>query len=163
LTINGTVSHVKDALSDKSKHNRHREKPLKRRIFNRQMAFVGHCCLQIDFSDRWLSLTVRFRTVGPQTPGTSAAVAGVGDIFNMPQHPPLIHPVVGLHRLLPPAPIDGERKVNAWQSAPSLSIMSSIVTYQVVKTITGYDKPHLVGRKFILSLQDFKCREEEIF
>ncbi|MEN4524353.1 ThiF family adenylyltransferase [Pantoea agglomerans] len=59
--------------------------------------------------------------------------------------------------------IDGDRKVNAWQSAPSLSIMAGIVTDQVVKTITGYDKPHLVGKKFILSLQDFRSREEEIF
>ncbi len=59
--------------------------------------------------------------------------------------------------------IDGERKVNAWQSAPSLSIMAGIVTDQVVKTITGYDKAYLVGKKFYLSLQDFKVREEEIF
>ncbi|WJV61178.1 ThiF family adenylyltransferase [Pectobacteriaceae bacterium CE70] len=59
--------------------------------------------------------------------------------------------------------IDGDRKVNAWQSAPSLSIMAGIVTDQVVKTITEYDRPHLVGKKFYLSLQDFKVREEEIF
>ena len=32
------------------------------------MAFIGHCCLQIDFSDMCLSLTVRFRTVGPSNP-----------------------------------------------------------------------------------------------
>lgn len=58
--------------------------------------------------------------------------------------------------------IDGERKVNAWQSAPSLSIMAGIVTDQVIKIITGYDKPHLIGKKFILSLQNFNVREEVI-
>lgn len=58
--------------------------------------------------------------------------------------------------------MDGERRVNAWQSAPSLSIMAGIVTDQVVKVITGYDKAHLVGKKFILSLQNFKTREENI-
>ena len=35
--------------------------------FNRKMAFNGPYCLLIDFSDVHFSLTVRFRTVGPQT------------------------------------------------------------------------------------------------
>ncbi|EDU9994736.1 hypothetical protein AH117_004646 [Salmonella enterica subsp. enterica] len=37
------------------------------------MAFNGRSCLLIDFSDVHFSLSVRFRTVGPQTPYTAAA------------------------------------------------------------------------------------------
>lgn len=42
--------------------------PLKWCFFNRKMVFNGQRCLLIDFSDVHYSLTVRFRTVGPQTP-----------------------------------------------------------------------------------------------
>ncbi len=59
--------------------------------------------------------------------------------------------------------LDGNRKVNAWQSAPSLAAMSGLVADQVVKIITGYDEPALVGKKLYISLRDFKTREEHIF
>ncbi|KAA1192291.1 HesA/MoeB/ThiF family protein [Photorhabdus heterorhabditis] len=59
--------------------------------------------------------------------------------------------------------LDGNRKVNAWQSAPSLAAMSGLVADQVVKIITGYDEPALVGKKLYISLRDFKTREEYIF
>ncbi len=42
--------------------------PSKWRLFNRKKAFIGQHCLKIDFSDANFRLTVRFRTVGPQTP-----------------------------------------------------------------------------------------------
>ena len=34
-------------------------------FFNRKLAFSGLCFLQIDFSDRYLSFTVRFRSIEP--------------------------------------------------------------------------------------------------
>lgn len=59
--------------------------------------------------------------------------------------------------------IDGNRIVNAWQSAPSLAAMSGFVADQVVKIITGYDQPALVGKKLHICLRDFTTREETFF
>ncbi|EKT57104.1 ThiF family adenylyltransferase [Providencia burhodogranariea] len=59
--------------------------------------------------------------------------------------------------------LDGNRSVNAWQSAPSLAAMSGLVADQVVKIITGYDTPALVGKKIHICLRDFSTREETIF
>lgn len=59
--------------------------------------------------------------------------------------------------------IDGNRVVNAWQSAPSLAAMSGLVADQVVKIITGYDEPALLGKKIHMCLRDFKTREENVF
>lgn len=58
---------------------------------------------------------------------------------------------------------DGDRQVNAWQSSPSLSILSGIAVDQIVKFITGYDTPHLIGKRFNLSLQNFQSSTEVLF
>lgn len=52
-------------------------------LFNRNMAFNGQRCLLIDISDVHLSLTVRFRTVGPQTPSPLRRVFFVGIKINV--------------------------------------------------------------------------------
>ena len=58
---------------------------------------------------------------------------------------------------------NGAREVNAWQSSPSLSIMSGIVCDQLVKYLTGYDRVHLVGRRMYMSMDDFSTREVILF
>ncbi|OEZ00580.1 MULTISPECIES: ThiF family adenylyltransferase [Stenotrophomonas] len=58
---------------------------------------------------------------------------------------------------------NGNRVVNAWQSAPSLAVMSGLVADQVVKLISGYDRCNLVGRRFHLSMQTYAIREEVVF
>lgn len=58
--------------------------------------------------------------------------------------------------------LNGNRVVNAWQSAPSLAAMSGLITDQVVKILTGYDAPALEGKKWHLNLRDFSVREETI-
>lgn len=58
---------------------------------------------------------------------------------------------------------NGNRIVNAWQSAPSLAIMSGIVVDQVIKLISGYDHTALIGRKISISLRDLHMTEENIF
>ncbi|HCM60970.1 MAG TPA: hypothetical protein DIT05_00235 [Morganella sp. (in: Bacteria)] len=58
--------------------------------------------------------------------------------------------------------LNGNRVVNAWQSAPSLAAMSGLVADQVVKIITGYDVPALIGKKMHMCLRDFSTREEII-
>ena len=57
--------------------------PLKWCLFNRKTSFNGQCCLLIDFSDVYFSLTARFRTVGPQTPVISQTegCAGTGGVY----------------------------------------------------------------------------------
>lgn len=59
--------------------------------------------------------------------------------------------------------LDGNRIVNAWQSAPSLAAMSGLVADQIVKILTGYDDPALVGKRIHICLRDFSTREESIF
>lgn len=56
--------------------------------------------------------------------------------------------------------LNGKRKVNAWQSTPSLAVMSGLVTDQIVKLITGYDDVVLKNRKIFFSLRNFKMTEE---
>ncbi|MBT0351251.1 ThiF family adenylyltransferase [Morganella morganii subsp. morganii] len=58
--------------------------------------------------------------------------------------------------------LNGNRVVNAWQSAPSLAAMSGLITDQVVKILTGYDAPALEGKKWHLNLRDFSVREVTI-
>lgn len=57
LTLNGTVSYVKVILCDKSKYYGRGKTRSKRCLFNRKIAFNGHCCPQIDFSDGFSRLT----------------------------------------------------------------------------------------------------------
>lgn len=59
--------------------------------------------------------------------------------------------------------VNGERDVNAWQSCPSLATMSGLVTDQVIKVITGYMKPALIGKRFHMSLSSFETRLENVF
>ena len=58
---------------------------------------------------------------------------------------------------------NGNRLVNAWQSAPSLAVMAGLAADQVVKLITRHDRCRLVGRRFHLSLQSYEVREEVVF
>lgn len=58
---------------------------------------------------------------------------------------------------------DGNRIVNAWQSAPSLAVMAGLAADQAVKLITRHDRCSLVGRRFHLSLQTYQVREEVVF
>lgn len=58
---------------------------------------------------------------------------------------------------------NGSREVNAWQSSPSLSVMSGIVCDQLIKYITGYDDVHLVGRRVYMSMDNFATREVQLF
>lgn len=59
--------------------------------------------------------------------------------------------------------LNGVRKVNAWQSSPSLAAMSGLVVDQVIKVITKYDAISLEGRKVKISLRDFSFTEEKLF
>ena len=59
--------------------------------------------------------------------------------------------------------LNGVRKVNAWQSSPSLAAMSGLVVDQVIKVITKYDAISLEGRKVKISLRDFSFTEENLF
>lgn len=54
---------------------------------------------------------------------------------------------------------DGARVVNAWQSSPSLSIMSGMAVDQIIKLITKCEPVALLGKRFYLSMQDFSKRE----
>jgi len=58
---------------------------------------------------------------------------------------------------------NGRRTVNAWQSAPSLSTMSGLVCDQVIKSLTEYDSPTLLGKRFHMSLSTFETRIEKLF
>lgn len=58
---------------------------------------------------------------------------------------------------------NGSRDVNAWQSSPSLSIMSGIVSDQLIKYLTGYDQVQLVGKRMYMSMDDFSTREKKLF
>ncbi len=58
---------------------------------------------------------------------------------------------------------NGRRTVNAWQSSPSLATMSGLVCDQVIKSITEYDIPVLLGKRFHMSLSTFETRIEELF
>ncbi len=58
---------------------------------------------------------------------------------------------------------DGSRCVNAWQSAPSLSVMGGLAADQIVKVLTGHDTCNLVGKRFYLSLQTYQTHLETIF
>lgn len=57
---------------------------------------------------------------------------------------------------------DGSRTVNAWQSSPSLAMMAGLVTDQIVKFLTGYDAPALIGRRFRLDLANLEARLEDV-
>jgi len=59
--------------------------------------------------------------------------------------------------------LDGDRTVNAWQSAPSLSAMAGLACDQIVKCITDYDRPTVVGKRIYLSMQTLNKREEIVF
>ena len=56
---------------------------------------------------------------------------------------------------------DGTRTVNAWQSSPSLSVMSGLLVDQVIKYITGYTDCGLVGKKFLLDLTSLQATTVE--
>lgn len=58
---------------------------------------------------------------------------------------------------------NGNRTVNAWQSCPSLSIMSGIVADQITKVLTDYDLPALVGKRFTLSLRTLESKIESLY
>lgn len=58
---------------------------------------------------------------------------------------------------------DGNRTVNAWQSAPSLGVMAGLAADQAVKLLTGYDRCNLVGTRLHFSLQTYQFREEVVF
>lgn len=58
---------------------------------------------------------------------------------------------------------NGARCVNAWQSAPSLSVMGGLVADQATKVLTGHDDCNLVGRRFHLCLQTYQSRMETVF
>ncbi|MBJ7516375.1 MAG: ThiF family adenylyltransferase [Stenotrophomonas sp.] len=58
---------------------------------------------------------------------------------------------------------DGGRLVNAWQSAPSLSIMGGLVADQVTKLLNGYDACNLVGKRLHFSLQTYQSHQEVVF
>lgn len=58
---------------------------------------------------------------------------------------------------------NGRRTVNAWQSSPSLATMSGLVCDQIIKALTGYDEPVLVGKRFHMSLSTFETRIEKVF
>lgn len=55
------------------------------------------------------------------------------------------------------------RKVNAWQSAPSLSIISGLATNEIVNAITGYIEPGLAGKRLSISLLNAYQTEMESF
>lgn len=57
---------------------------------------------------------------------------------------------------------DGNRSVNAWQSSPSLSVMSGLVADQIIKYITGYAECALIGKKFSLDLSNLTATMREI-
>lgn len=59
--------------------------------------------------------------------------------------------------------LNGVRTVNAWQSSPSLAVMSGLVVDQVIKVITKYDAISLEGRKVTISLRDLSFSEENLF
>ncbi|MGS0742509.1 HesA/MoeB/ThiF family protein [Glaciimonas sp. GG7] len=59
--------------------------------------------------------------------------------------------------------LNGNREVNAWQSSPSLSVMSGIVVDQIIKYITNHDTPHLVGKRVFMSMSNFHTKEIKIF
>jgi molybdopterin/thiamine biosynthesis adenylyltransferase len=53
------------------------------------------------------------------------------------------------------------RKVNAWQSAPSLSTIAGIAANEVVSLASGYSPPGLVGRRLNISLQTYETRIDD--
>lgn len=57
--------------------------------------------------------------------------------------------------------LNGRRRIDAWQSAPSLSMIAGLAADQLVKWATGCDRTALVGRRFQLSLQTFESKTEE--
>jgi len=52
---------------------------------------------------------------------------------------------------------NGNRQVNAWQNAASISAMAGLMAGEAVKVATGIAPSHLVGRRLSLSLADFSC------
>lgn len=59
--------------------------------------------------------------------------------------------------------IDGDREVNAWQSAPSLAAMAGLASDQIIKFITKYDSTSICGKRIYLSLCTFDKRQEVVF
>lgn len=59
--------------------------------------------------------------------------------------------------------LDGEREVNAWQSAPSLAAMAGLACDQLIKYLTKYDKSSLIGKRIFINLSTYEKREQIIF
>lgn len=53
------------------------------------------------------------------------------------------------------------RKVNAWQSAPSLSAIAGLAANEVVSLASGYSPPGLVGRRLNISLQTYETHIDD--
>lgn len=53
------------------------------------------------------------------------------------------------------------RKVNAWQSAPSLSAIAGIAANEALSLASGYSTPGLVGRRLNISLQTYETRIDD--
>jgi molybdopterin/thiamine biosynthesis adenylyltransferase len=53
------------------------------------------------------------------------------------------------------------RKVNAWQSAPSLSAIAGIAANEVISLASGYSPPGLVGRRLNISLRTYETRIDD--
>lgn len=58
------------------------EKRLQNGFFYRKLASNGQVCLRNDFSDDSFPLTVRFRSVGPQTPLQATVNLSAGSGFS---------------------------------------------------------------------------------
>lgn len=53
---------------------------------------------------------------------------------------------------------NGNRTVNAWQTSPSLSIMSGMASDQAIKFLSGIEQPFLQDKRFTLSLSNFESK-----
>ncbi len=53
------------------------------------------------------------------------------------------------------------RRVNAWQSAPSLSAIAGIAANEALSLASGYSEPGLVGRRLNISLQTYETRIDD--
>lgn len=53
------------------------------------------------------------------------------------------------------------RKVNAWQSAPSLSAIAGLAANEALRLATGYTEPGLVGKRLNISLESYATSPDE--
>lgn len=53
---------------------------------------------------------------------------------------------------------NGNRTVNAWQTSPSLSVMSGIASDQAIKFLSDIEEPFLKNKRFSLSLSNFESK-----